>query len=259
MTTYITKLYDNPQEVKHLNLSQNEIRNIPPLGHFKYLSAIDLCFNNIQTTESLEPLKVLSKSLRSISLHGNPVCSVFFTAQQYVQFLIKILPNLSTIDSQAINAKDFRKDEFFSSKRNYLCSLDGYDFVESFVESFFETWNNERDKLKYIIENFYHEKATLTLSFTFKEKVLSTPRYELNLRKNHKLSRNLTSDVSSWKDKVYYGSSQLSCFFKEFNSTTVIFDIPTFAIDLAVFNVTSLIHSYKLIINVVDFSRQTWW
>ncbi|KAL5291932.1 hypothetical protein ACFFRR_010980 [Megaselia abdita] len=230
---YATKLYNNPQEVKFLNLSHNEIRNIPPLTHFKYLTAIDLSFNNLQTTESLEPLKALGKYLKTINLHGNPVCAMFFTSHQYVQCLFKILPNLTTIDSQAVNPKDFLKDECFSSKKNYLCTLDGYDFVEFFVETFFTTWNFESDQAKTIVENFYHKNASLTYSFDFNEKSFKTPRYELNIRKNRKLSRNFIVGSNN-KDFLYCGHHEISSFYKEIGS--VFFDTPTFATDLAVFN-----------------------
>lgn len=219
-----------------MNLSQNEIRSIPPLQHFKYLAAIDLSFNNIKTVKSLEPLKVLAKSLININLHGNPVCAVFFTAQQYVQCLIEILPNLTTIDSQSVNAKEFVKNDFFSAKRNYLCSLDGYDLVEFFIETFFTTWNNESDKMKSIVESFYQKNASLTFSFSFNESILKTARYEINIRKNRLLSRNLSALTG--KDMIYFGHNRICSFYRDFYNTIVIFDIPTFSIDLAVFNVS---------------------
>lgn len=228
MTDYITKLFENPQDVKVINMSQNEIRNIPRLEHFKYLTAIDLSFNNIQTVQCLEPLKSLSKSLISISLHGNPVCVAFFTAQQYVQCLMKLLPNLTTIDSQAVNPQDYLKCEFFSSKRNYLCCLEGYDLVEFFVETFFTTWNNQSDKLRRIVDIFYHKKASLNFAFDFNANFLDSSKYELNIRKNLKLSKKSKNCTDL----------QIFDFYKQFYNTTVLFDISTFAIDLAVFNVS---------------------
>ncbi|CAG9788295.1 unnamed protein product [Diatraea saccharalis] len=146
-----------------LILSHNRITSIdgfnlavtsPKLKH------LDLSYNNIPSIMAL--IRIRDLSLRSIKLEGNPLCHDYTDPGQYVKVLKTMFSSLQEIDDVPIKMKG----EMPSFKKNY-CPEDAKGIIEKFLEVYFPLLDST-DHNRAGIEELYHEKASMTITYRFK-------------------------------------------------------------------------------------------
>lgn len=121
----------------------------------------------------------------------------------------------------------------FNIHQNYVCTLDGYDFVEQFVEHYFTNFDslNRYNTLK----GMYHPNAVLTMS---------TNTYGLSdingksMSRYSDRSRNLIRSTNTNPlENVYQGPEKIASLLAGFPQTD--HDFKSFCIDLTVYSVSS--------------------
>lgn len=96
----------NRQDIHTLLLGRNRIngvingRSLP-----KNLKNLVLCENDIKELDELNGLENAPKSLRTISLLGNPICHL----EGYRDYVLTLLPNLHTLDFTKISDQEKSK------------------------------------------------------------------------------------------------------------------------------------------------------
>ena len=106
LTEGVESVLKNPMGLRWADLSGNEISEIPEgLGVFPDLNVLYLHGNKI---ESLKELKKLAEctSLRSVTLHGNPLEDDQKWGHYYRLYLIHKMPNLTKIDFTGVTRQD---------------------------------------------------------------------------------------------------------------------------------------------------------
>ncbi|KOC66452.1 Leucine-rich repeat-containing protein 51 [Habropoda laboriosa] len=99
------KVLDDPVYLSWLDLSFNEIEKIgDDITNFLNLKIFYLHGNNISDINDVVKLKRL-RSLKSLTLHGNPIENLPF----YRGYIVHILPKLSALDFSAVLSAERKK------------------------------------------------------------------------------------------------------------------------------------------------------
>ncbi|KAJ8922786.1 hypothetical protein NQ315_007821 [Exocentrus adspersus] len=146
-------------EPKRVNLARNCINDITPINQLRTnsLKEIDLGHNQLSSFEQLEPLRGF-RTLRLINLDGNPLCTGI-EPRLYVRNLRKLFPGLKVIDG--VNVENLCG--YPRSKQNSLCSLEGGDLVEQFLQYFFIAY--DRSDRSSELAGLYHEDAMFSMTY----------------------------------------------------------------------------------------------
>ena len=101
MDIVMTK-FENPCQLAWIDLSFNELSNIHPVvTEFENLQILYLHGNLIKDLKEIEKLNVM-KSLRKLTLHGNPVENI----KGYRLAVLTILPHLDNLDFSRVTKAD---------------------------------------------------------------------------------------------------------------------------------------------------------
>lgn len=164
--TYAGRRYTH--NVERINLAMNGLksaRGMHPTIWMKKLKEIDLSNNKIEDLKQVESIP--KGTITSVILKGNPFCLNYTDPNAYIAAIKGIIPNLEKLVSYLfhhLNEYSFKINittlqdgcdiSFSISKQNYLCSLEGYDLVEQFVQHFYTCFDapNRVRLLKGIIE-----------------------------------------------------------------------------------------------------------
>ncbi|CAH1159740.1 unnamed protein product [Phaedon cochleariae] len=118
---------------KHLNLQKNCIRDISNLHPLKdFIESIDLCNNMIEDISALMPL-INFKTLKHLSLSGNPFCEKYYN-YNYVLDVKRYCQSLEKLDGFDITTPVFQK--------NLFCSDDAMDLAKNFLEHYFTIYDS---------------------------------------------------------------------------------------------------------------------
>ena len=103
------------RQVEELNLQSNNIENVNSLSNLKELKTLDLSLNCISTLDSIRQLSQC-ESLSSLNLSGNPICEVL----GYPIPVFSVLPSIKVLDG-------LDKDAYFSCSYNQSALSTGHE------------------------------------------------------------------------------------------------------------------------------------
>lgn len=149
--------------ITELNLSHNRIVTIDGFNLAKMtpkLKHLDLSHNYIEKATCL--IRCRELCLRSIKLEGNPLCNDYTDPGHYVRVLKTMFTSLNEIDGVPIHFKG----EMPSFKRNY-CPEDAKTVIDKFLEVYYPLIDSTDDN-RALIEQLYHDRASMTITYRFK-------------------------------------------------------------------------------------------
>ena len=94
--------YKYIENCQRLYLSQNYISSLSGITQFNNLQHLSISFNSINEMHELQYLAHLAPTLQSLSLEGNPICSI----PAYKSICIRLLPNLRVLDGKPVTLQD---------------------------------------------------------------------------------------------------------------------------------------------------------
>ncbi|XP_049317860.1 nuclear RNA export factor 2 [Bactrocera dorsalis] len=215
-----------------LRLTHNKITNAnvsKVLNIMSNLKAIDLGNNWILDLENVKKLSALG--LKTLRLDGNPLCTKYSSAGEYVKAVRRLFPELTKLDNIEIQNKGY-----LSSQKNFLCDVRGYDFVNEFVPRFFKCFDShDRSSLK----ELYHRNAIFTFSFKYIVAQMTSQNFK-RISKYRENCRNILkiSDLSRAHTSIFLGANQIM---------EVFFQLPSTRHDLLTFNTDTMIYNENMI------------
>ncbi|XP_020714770.1 nuclear RNA export factor 2 isoform X2 [Ceratitis capitata] len=220
-----------------LRLAHNKITNAnmsKVLSLMSNLKAIDLGNNWILDLEDIKDLSLLG--LKTLRLDGNPLCSKYTFAGEYIKAVRRHFPELTKLDNIEIKNKGS-----LNYQKNFLCDVRGYEFVDEFVPHYFKVFDSqERQSLK----ELYHPNAIFTTSFNYRIAQMTTQNFK-RISKYCENSRNILkiSDLSRAHTSVHLGTNQIM---------QVLFELPSMLHDTLTFNTDTTIYNENMIMITVS-------
>ncbi|CAB3365074.1 Hypothetical predicted protein [Cloeon dipterum] len=149
------------------------------------LQVLDLR-NNLLNMSALYQFSKLP--LKEVYLDGNPLCSFYPTEKEYIEDVLKLWPNLETLDGCKI--VNFEKRSF---KPHFFQNKGAEEFTQQFLTHYFSIFDSDRRDL---LSGIYHSKALMSLTCTVLEDQSTTNNANLSFYLQQ--SRNLMkmSDMS---------------------------------------------------------------
>uniref|UniRef100_A0A1B0G986 Nuclear RNA export factor 2 n=1 Tax=Glossina morsitans morsitans TaxID=37546 RepID=A0A1B0G986_GLOMM len=218
--------------VVELRLAHNKIvfANIPKvLVLMGNLRAIDLGNNWIHHLKDVNELSVFK--LKCLRLDGNPLCSKYSFAGEYIEAVKEIFQDLENLDNVEITTKGN-----LSSQKNYLCDVAGYDLTQEFVTRYFKTFECVKDRAK--LKDVYHDNAMLTLTCNYLS-ANSTQKTRARIGVYSAVSRNILKmrDLARAYATVHYGREEIMA---------TILSLPDVSFDMLTFTTDTTIHNDRL-------------
>uniref|UniRef100_A0A1B0BA70 Nuclear RNA export factor 2 n=1 Tax=Glossina palpalis gambiensis TaxID=67801 RepID=A0A1B0BA70_9MUSC len=218
--------------VVELRLAHNKIvfANVPKvLVLMGNLKAIDLGNNWIHHLKDVNELSVFK--LKCLRLDGNPLCSKYSFAGEYIEAVKEIFQDLENLDNIEITTKGN-----LSSQKNYLCDVAAYDLTQEFVTRYFKTFECVKDRAK--LKDVYHANAMLTLTCNYFS-ANSTQKTRARIRVYGDVSRNILKmrDLPHAYGPVHYGREEIMA---------IIMSLPDVSFDMLTFNTDTTIHNDRL-------------
>lgn len=238
--------------IEVLKLNDNQIRSARgthSLVWMKALREIDLSNNSIVDVSALESIP--KGSYTEVWLKGNPLCLKYNKASEYFDAVKAVIPSLeilvSTEKSHSLtfqlnlfvwplflhqqDGQDSAHFDTLQCKQNFICKLEGYEFVEQFVEHYFASFDSF-NRFSFI-KGLYHPSAVVTISCNFRD----MGEHQLRLFKPYiDRSRNLKQNIHPDPlTNVFYGQENVAGFWSTFKQTK--HDLKSFTIDLTSYTV----------------------
>uniref|UniRef100_A0A0A1XJM5 Nuclear RNA export factor 2 n=3 Tax=Zeugodacus cucurbitae TaxID=28588 RepID=A0A0A1XJM5_ZEUCU len=221
-----------------LRLAHNKITNVSNvskvLNIMSNLNAIDLGNNWILDLEDVKELSALG--LKSLRLDGNPLCSQYSYAGEYIKAVRRHFPELTKLDNIEIKNKGI-----INVQKNFLCDVRGYDFVNEFVPRFFKCFDShDRQSLK----ELYHQSAIFTLSFNYIVAQMTSQNFK-RISKYRENSRNILklSDLSRAHTSIHLGADQIM---------QVFFQLPSMRHDMLTFSTDTMMYNENMIVITIN-------
>jgi hypothetical protein len=95
-------------QLREVYLAYNEISDVSPIGMLENLESLDLEGNAIEDHSSL-PYLAMCPKLKTLSLEGNPFCSIVYPDNPhytYRQSVLHILPHLENLDDLTVTENE---------------------------------------------------------------------------------------------------------------------------------------------------------
>ncbi|TDG48043.1 hypothetical protein AWZ03_005460 [Drosophila navojoa] len=172
-----------------LRLGNNKILglNLRTLSLLNGLLALDLSMNWIYDLSMLTALNEIP--LRSLRLHGNPLCKKYVLPSEYIRDVKKVCPGLLRLDDVDLSTKPG-----LTPQKDFLCDTAGYELVgEDFLCPYMQDF--ELLDTRFDLRRFYSEESifTLTCSYDIRRAHPTKPTNELckRINKYNYFSRNL--------------------------------------------------------------------
>ncbi|KAH8365796.1 hypothetical protein KR093_004449, partial [Drosophila rubida] len=174
-----------------LQLGNNKIvsaNNLRSLSLLSSLQALDLSHNWINDLSEISCLGDVP--LKSLRLHGNPVCRKYSLASEYIAAVTKIFSTLLKLDDVELSSKPG-----LTTQKNFLCNMSAYELTNEFLINFlreFEHLDHRINMMKYYTDNSIF---TLTCSFDMNRCARPTSELFKRINKYNYHSRNLLKNT----------------------------------------------------------------
>ncbi|XP_065342284.1 uncharacterized protein LOC135941011 [Cloeon dipterum] len=168
--------------------------------------------------------------LKEVYLDGNPLCSFYSTEKEYIEDVLKVWPNLETLDGcKIVNfGKRTYKPHFFQNKG-------AEEFTQQFLTHYFSIFDSDRRDL---LSGIYHSKALMSLTCTVLEDQSTTNNANLSFYLQQ--SRNLMkmSDMSKSERLINDGNKAIMDLYQLFSLTE--HDPASFCVDITCYTEKSV-------------------
>ncbi|XP_016980704.1 nuclear RNA export factor 2 isoform X2 [Drosophila rhopaloa] len=206
-----------------IRLCRNKILNVEGahvLRRMGNLRAVDLSHNWVHELPMITSLGELP--LKSLVLHGNPLCRNYSLPSEYVRAVTELFPQLTTLDGV-----DLQTNPGQSPQKNFLCDTGAYELVgEVFLKNYLLEFEREEDRCNLI--KYYSADSLFTLTCNYSHNMVQnhqTGQLMRRLSAYSKHARNLhRKDSSNASNGVYVGSSEIA---------DVLFQLPRVSHDFA--------------------------
>ncbi|KAH8395304.1 hypothetical protein KR222_008569, partial [Zaprionus bogoriensis] len=157
-----------------LRLGHNKIvspNNLRTLSLLSSLQALDLSHNWINELSEISSLGDVP--LKSLRLHGNPVCRKYSLPSEYIKAVKEIFPALNTLDGVELNSRTA-----LAPQKDFLCNTAAYELVgELFLYPFLREFEQHNHRVNLI--RYYCDSSIFTLTCSYDIKRCSRPSNEL--------------------------------------------------------------------------------
>ncbi|XP_068148932.1 LOW QUALITY PROTEIN: nuclear RNA export factor 2-like [Drosophila tropicalis] len=147
-----------------LKLSKNKIMRLDCLKTLRlmvHLKSLDLSHNWIHDLEAIRPLEVLH--LKSLTLHGNPLCQKYPMPSEYVAAVREVFVGLNILDNVELSDKVMPV-----TQKNFLCNVGAYELCETFLKKFLTEYESHATRES--LRKYYTDKSLFTLTCEIKRK-----------------------------------------------------------------------------------------
>ncbi|XP_055382518.1 nuclear RNA export factor 2 isoform X2 [Condylostylus longicornis] len=216
-------------QIVEVRLGHNNISNCKGLKALNTMRSLKiLCLNNnrIKSFDDLSPISHIT--LKEIKLDGNPLCKKYDSATKYIRDALQLNPHLTALDGVPIE----NSSNILSYRKNFLCTINAYDFTEQFVGIYFRIYDSDK---RSNLSEMYHEKAIFTICFTYNPRRYEDER-RFDIYKSY--DRNLHISSSHTKNVIYNVQ----------NITKVFEDLPKTEHDLFSFTSDTTICNEKMVV-----------
>ncbi|XP_055845059.1 nuclear RNA export factor 2 [Episyrphus balteatus] len=144
------------KKVLELRLGKNRIWSCnfaKPFLQMLHLRVLDLSYNNLKDFSDFLELEKLP--IKALILNGNPLCDTYTYAPEYIKAAKAMFPEITKLDNIELGSITPLK-----TKKNFLCDLNGYDFVQQFVNHYFPLFESEN---RIDLKEMYHPKAIFSM------------------------------------------------------------------------------------------------
>ncbi|XP_032599418.1 nuclear RNA export factor 2 isoform X2 [Drosophila grimshawi] len=163
-------------------ISLNSLRTLSLLGS---LQALDLGYNWIHDLADIDVLREVP--LKSLRLHGNPMCRKYPLPSAYIKAVKEICSGLLTLDDVDLSSRSG-----LAPQKDYLCDTAAYELTgELFLYPFLREFEQLDKRIH--LRRFYSDKSIFTLTCSYDITRCARPSNELfkRINKYNYHSRNL--------------------------------------------------------------------
>ncbi|KAH8364479.1 hypothetical protein KR084_007260 [Drosophila pseudotakahashii] len=167
------------------------------------LRAVDLSHNWVHNLDSIKFLGNLP--LKSLVLHGNPLCRNYSLPSEYIKAVKEVFPQLTTLDGVDLQTKPGQ-----SMQKNFLCDIGAYELVgQVFLKNYLQEF--ESDELRGDLAKYYSNDSIFSLTCNYGVVQNHQTRQILpRIAKYNKHGRNLyNKDFSRASNSVYVGTDDI--------------------------------------------------
>ncbi|XP_017140758.1 nuclear RNA export factor 2-like isoform X3 [Drosophila miranda] len=181
----------NCSEIRLCNNNIFRIDAACVLARMGSLRALDLGLNWINDLEDIKALGELP--LKSLRLHGNPLCRKYGLPNDYIQAVKKIFPQLTTLDGVDLSSKPGQ-----APQKNFLCDIGAYElvgdvFLSNYLREFEQADMRANRLMKYYTEDSIF---TMTCNYVMGRSQSFNAQLFKRISKYTKHSR----DIKKWSD-----------------------------------------------------------
>lgn len=191
------------KKILELRLGNNRIwccNFAKPFLQMVHLRFLDFSNNNLKDFSDFLELEKLP--IKALVLNGNPICDTYSYAPKYVKAAKNMFPEITKLDNVDISTLTPLKP-----KKNFLCNLDGFDFVQQFVNHYFPLFESDN---RLDLKEMYHPKAIFSMICNYSLSTLTTQASK-RISKYTNLARNILkmSDFSRAMGSLHSGYDEI--------------------------------------------------
>ncbi|EDV40464.1 uncharacterized protein Dana_GF10521 [Drosophila ananassae] len=149
---------ENCSEIRLCNNKIIQVYQVNFLTRMGNLRALDLRHNWLHDLSLIQPLEVLP--LKSLLLHGNPLCRNYAMASEYVRAVKEIFPQLTTLDGVELQANPGQ-----TPQKNFLCYIGAYELVG---DVFLSNYLREFEKARESLLKYYSDDSIFTMTCSYR-------------------------------------------------------------------------------------------
>ncbi|SPP87113.1 nuclear RNA export factor 2 [Drosophila guanche] len=188
----ISRLYmSNCSEIRLCNNGILRIDGARVLSRMGNLRALDLGHNWIHDLEDIKSLGDLP--LKSLRLHGNPLCAKYSLPNDYIQAVLKIFPQLTTLDGVDLSSKPGQ-----APQKNFLCDIGAYEMLgDVFLRNYLREFEQADERANHLMKYYTDDSIfTMTCNYVMGRSQSFNAQLFKRIAKYTKHSR----DIRKWSD-----------------------------------------------------------
>ncbi|XP_022227270.2 nuclear RNA export factor 2 isoform X2 [Drosophila obscura] len=232
MLTIISRLFmSNCSEIRLCNNNILRIDDARVLSRMGNLRALDLGHNWIHDLEHIKALGELP--LKSLRLHGNPLCQKYSLPNDYIQAVLEIFPQLTTLDGVDLSSKPGQ-----APQKNFLCDIGAYELVgDVFLHNYLREFEQADERANLLMKYYTDDSIfTMTCSYVIERAPSFNTHINKRISKYNRHSRNIKkwSDYSKATNEFHVGVTEIIDVLMELPS--VVHDFISLQTDVMHFN-----------------------
>lgn len=227
------KLFPNITTIVAKDNLLNDLKGFKNLSQqFPSIHKLDVSSNQII---SLDDLPNPIAKLKEVCLDGNPICSKYQAAHEYVEHARKYFADLEVLDGSKIDSLTH-----IPSLQNFIVSNRAYNLTDEFVKTFFGLYDTERHRLK----ELYSSNAIFSMSVHYDPSLvenksqMSSVFSRIQAYLNHSRFLQKIANMNQVYNNIYVGHDQICKTFDSLPRTN--HSLISFNVDVPFYNPDSV-------------------